>query len=105
MSIGGLTLLPYAAVLGQAGENWVEVTQGAPWGPRARHASLETQDAAWVLGGSDGETLHNDVWYTEDGRNWNPAGNAAGWTPRENHAPFLRTARSGCWAAMTAAST
>jgi hypothetical protein len=62
------------------GRDWYQVTENAPWTPRAYHAALAYDGKIWVLGGGkynmpDSYAL-NDVWSSEDGITWTKVGNA-----------------------------
>lgn len=64
---------------------WVQ-KPNPPWSARSWHASAATPDGKiWVLGGFQGTTCYNDVWYTTDGETWTQATSSAGWSKRCGH--------------------
>ena len=76
------------------GVDWQQVTEVAPWEPRAGAAVLVKNDYIYLLGGGDGFTCdsgapcppyYNDVWRTQDGMNWEKVDNAAEWPARPGH--------------------
>lgn len=67
------------------GENWEQVTDAAPWSPRAYHKAVVHDDKIWVIAGGNYVPNHhalNDVWCSEDGKNWEQVTGAAPWGPR-----------------------
>ena len=58
------------------GNTWSCITTSAPWGPRSSHSSVlltgsqtpgvDGHDVVLVVGGTDGQTLFNDVWASSD---------------------------------------
>lgn len=77
------------------GVEWEQMTDAAPWEPRAGAAAVVSGDRLFLLGGEDGFTCtpipdceapyFNDVWSTSDGANWDLVTDAAGWSPRPGH--------------------
>jgi hypothetical protein len=77
------------------GAEWEQVTDAAPWEPRAGGATVVKGDRLYLLGGEDGFTCEplpdceppyfNDVWSTTDGAEWEQVTEAAGWSPRPGH--------------------
>lgn len=67
------------------GQNWVKVTDNAPFGPRRSHASVVHDGKLWVVGGWD-YSYNKDVWYTKDGYQWEQATDNAAFPPRILHA-------------------
>jgi hypothetical protein len=51
---------------------WHQVTESAPWAPRAFHAVVSFAGRLWLLGGGDWDSrsAHSDVWSTADGILW-----------------------------------
>jgi leucine-zipper-like transcriptional regulator 1 len=70
------------------GKDWVEKTPSAGFSPRCGHSCVVYDDGTgpkiYVIGGHQGTTFYNDVWYSSDGINWTPKTNA-GFTIRYNH--------------------
>jgi hypothetical protein len=72
------------------GVDWVQVTDAAPWAPRAG-ASVAVKDGyLYILGGEFGfvgfpPPYFNDVWRTKDGVTWELVTPSAGWSPRPGH--------------------
>jgi hypothetical protein len=77
------------------GVTWEEVTDAAPWEPRAGAAVVVRGDEILLLGGEDGFTCEplpdceppyfNDVWSTSDGATWELLTADAGWSARPGH--------------------
>jgi hypothetical protein len=67
------------------GSTWTEATANASWEDRQGHTTLNFDNKMWVLGGHQGVTRLNDVWYSEDGINWTQATANAPWTIRLGH--------------------
>ena len=78
------------------GVEWEEMTDEAPWEPRAGAATVVQGDRLLLLGGEAGfvcdplpdcvPPYFNDVWGTTDGVTWNLVTESAGWSPRPGHA-------------------
>jgi len=67
----------------QNGTEWTQVTKHAPWGRRAYHILLETDDGCLtIMGGQTFTTFFNDVWKSCDGVTWSQLTPAAEWAPR-----------------------
>jgi hypothetical protein len=67
------------------GANW-EFVVNAPWTARWCHTSIVTPDGRiWVIGGDDGSSRKNDVWYSINGSSWTQATSVASWSKRYNH--------------------
>jgi len=71
------------------GENWVQVLDDAPWGPRVLHYTVAFHGAIWLMGGQTipqfapaGERFYADVWRTEDGVAWEKVADDLPWAPR-----------------------
>ena len=71
------------------GLNWELVTERVPWHPRALHCTFAFDGCIWVMGGQTlpqfapaEESLHNDVWRSEDGANWECVLREAPWQVR-----------------------
>lgn len=81
------------------GATWQQMTQAAPWEPRAGAAVLVKDDYIYLLGGEDGFTCDSggsrcppyfsDVWRTQDGQNWELVNAAADWAARPGHVAVL----------------
>lgn len=77
------------------GAEWEQMTDAAPWEPRAGAAVVARDDRLYLFGGEDGFTCEplpdceapyfNDVWSTTDGATWDLVTEAAGWSPRPGH--------------------
>ena len=85
------------------GENWISVTENAPWLGRRGHALVTFNDgngeALYLIGGfsvneaTDERTYNNDVWKSTDGENWTliksntevEVSNTSDWVARMNH--------------------
>ena len=64
--------------------NWSEATAAAAWPGRSAFTGLVYDNKMWVMGGYNGTTYYNDVWYSTDGVNWTEATAAAPWAARNN---------------------
>ena len=62
-----------------------EVTKSAEWTGRNSHTSVVFDNKMWVIGGFDGSSRRNDVWYSSDGASWTQATSSAGWAGRNIH--------------------
>ena len=71
------------------GINWVSVPQITPFPARFDHTSLVYDSGngprMWVIGGTDGTNLLNDVWSSSDGKNWYPVTTNANFPARSGH--------------------
>jgi hypothetical protein len=78
------------------GRSWEQVTEHAPWAPRAGAATVVKNGWLYLLGGEDGFVCNpavnprcppyfNDVWRTRDGEHWEQVTASAGWSPRPGH--------------------
>ena len=76
------------------GRNWVQVTETAPWAPRAGALVLVKSGFIYLLGGEEGfdcqpgancPPYFNDVWRSRDGANWELVTPAAEWSARPGH--------------------
>ncbi len=78
------------------GVDWEEMTDAAPWEPRAGATTVVQNDRLLLLGGEAGfvcdplpdcvPPYFNDVWSTTDGATWDLVTESAGWSPRPGHA-------------------
>jgi hypothetical protein len=51
-----------------AGVTWTSRTAKAEWIARSYHTSVvDAAGAIYVIGGTDGDFVHNDVWASTDG--------------------------------------
>lgn len=67
------------------GREWRQVTELAPWAPRAYHGVTVHNGRLWVLGGGNylpEYVARNDVWSSADGVRWRCETEAAPWPPR-----------------------
>ena len=76
------------------GETWIQLTDKAPWAPRAGGVAVVKNGWLYLIGGEDGficlpglrcPPYFNDVWRTRDGANWELVTDAAQWSPRPGH--------------------
>jgi hypothetical protein len=77
------------------GKRWSQVTESAPWAPRAGAIVVVKNGYMWLIGGEDGFTCDsggdrcppyfNDVWRTRDGENWELVTEEASWPSRPGH--------------------
>lgn len=72
------------------GRDWVQLTENAPWDPRAGADLVVKNGYIYLLGGEFGfigfpPPYFNDVWRTRDGSNWELVTDSAGWAPRPGH--------------------
>ena len=72
------------------GRDWVQLTEHAPWDPRAGADLVVKNGYIYLLGGEFGfagfpPPYFNDVWRTRDGTNWELVTESAGWSPRPGH--------------------
>jgi len=75
------------------GANWYDattITGGAAFGVRYGHTGIAYNNEMWVIGGYNGSTYYNDVWYSTDGANWSQSSNLSGiFTPRYGHSGLV----------------
>ena len=70
------------------GVTWTDYSANFPWYPRAYYTTAQTDPTsggtkyAYMLGGSNGTILKNDVWQSADGVNWVQKTAAAPWPAR-----------------------
>jgi hypothetical protein len=63
----------------------------AGWCPRLSMGHVVFKNKMWVFGGTEDfyhdndDTLHHDVWCTDDGRDWTCVTENAGWSKRAHH--------------------
>lgn len=67
----------------------VEATSAAAFLGRIDHASVVFNNKMWVIGGYDGSSYRNDVWYSTDGVLWEQATEDAAFSPRKEHASVV----------------
>lgn len=72
------------------GIDWEELTDAAPWPPRAGAAVVVKNGFLYLIGGEYGFTgfpppYYNDVWRTRDGVEWQLVTDSADWDPRPGH--------------------
>ncbi len=71
------------------GVNWTQVRKNsqvfAPWSARSEFPSVVFNNKVWVLGGSSGGNVYNDVWSSSDGINWTQETASAAWAGRSGH--------------------
>lgn len=72
------------------GIDWEELTDDAPWAPRAGAAVVVRNGFLYLIGGEYGFTgfpppYFNDVWRTSDGIEWQLVTGSAEWEPRPGH--------------------
>ena len=83
-----VTLYGSTVVISHDGENWLEVTDNAPWGgSREKFLVTVFKDKLWVVGGVTGygkptQKIYNDVWSSSDGIQWELHQKQARWLPR-----------------------
>jgi leucine-zipper-like transcriptional regulator 1 len=58
---------------------------GAIFSPRAAHDAVVFNGRMWVIGGSNGTTIYNDVWSSADGVTWVLEVANAAFPPRQTH--------------------
>ncbi len=70
------------------GSTWAQVTSSPDWTARTGHSCFLYDDKMWVLGGksmSGGDSLLDDVWYSEDGIIWEEKSSDVTWDARYLH--------------------
>ena len=77
------------------GARWIQVTDEAPWAPRAGAVVVSKNGYMYLIGGEDGFTCdsggercppyYNDVWRSRNGRKWELVTEAAPWPARPGH--------------------
>lgn len=70
------------------GVTWEQVTEQAPWSPRAYIAPVVLNGKMYVFGGGNylpNPAFHSDVWSSSDGKTWTQETNQAPWQPRIWH--------------------
>ncbi len=63
----------------------MEATSKGAFSGRIDHTSVVFDEKMWVIGGFDGSSYRNDVWYSEDGILWEQATEMAAFSPRKEH--------------------
>ncbi len=81
------------------GATWTQMTDDAPWAPRAGAAVVAKDGYIYLLGGEDGFVCEplpfceppyfNDVWRSADGATWEQVTPAADWVARPGHQCLL----------------
>jgi hypothetical protein len=90
------------------GITWEQVTDEAPWAPRAGAVAVTKGGYIYLLGGEDGflcdparpdrcPPYFNDVWRSADGEDWEQVTAAAGWSPRPGHQCVVMLKRFVCF--------
>lgn len=67
------------------GIKWEQVTEKAPWSPRAYIAPVALNGKMYVFAGGNylpNSAFHNDVWSSSDGKEWTLETEHAPWAPR-----------------------
>lgn len=67
------------------GITWEQMTEQAPWSPRAYIAPVVLNGKIYVFGGGNylpKYEVHNDVWSSTDGKTWTRETEHAPWSPR-----------------------
>lgn len=67
------------------GVKWEQVTEKAPWSPRAYIAPVVLNGRIYIFAGGNylpKGAFHNDVWSSEDGKTWTQETEHAPWAPR-----------------------
>lgn len=76
------------------GQDWTQMTDNAPWKPRAGAVVVVKDDYMYLIGGEEGFTCipggpcppyFNDVWRSQDGVNWELITDSAAWASRPGH--------------------
>jgi hypothetical protein len=75
------------------GANWEEITDNAPWAPRAGGVAVVKDGYLYMIGGEDGficpgvpeGCYFNDVWRTQDGSDWELVNESCAWSARPGH--------------------
>lgn len=77
------------------GTDWEQMTDAAPWDPRAGASVVAHEGELWLFGGEVGFVCEplpdceppyfNDVWRSADGAEWTLVTASAGWSPRPGH--------------------
>ena len=60
-------------------------TDSAAFGKRQEHSSVVFDEKMWVIAGTDGDDIKNDVWYSDDGITWVQASDSTGFKARRGH--------------------
>jgi hypothetical protein len=91
----------------QDGQHWEQVTDAAPWAPRAGAVLVRRGKFMYLLGGEDGFVCNddtprcppyfNDVWRSRDGLHWQQMTADAGWSPRPGHQCEVLLGRIVCF--------
>ena len=55
------------------------------WSIRYEHTAVVFDDKMWVLGGFDGSSTLNDVWWSVDGASWTEVTASNHWSARYYH--------------------
>jgi hypothetical protein len=69
---------------------WTQVTKNAQWSNRQDFPAVAYQGKLWIFGGyyageMKGDTYHEDVWNSVDGKNWERVQDSAPWHGRRGH--------------------
>jgi len=66
-----------------------QVVAAAPFGKRREHTSVAFNGKIWLIGGTDGANLKNDIWSSPDGTSWTKVLDSAPFSPRRSHASVV----------------
>ena len=69
--------------------NGTLATATAAFSARSFHTSVVFDNKLWVIGGYDGGSRKNDVWYSSDGLNWAQATAATPFSARSSHTSIM----------------
>ncbi|MFA6127909.1 MAG: hypothetical protein WC699_11430 [Bacteroidales bacterium] len=69
---------------------WTQVTANAQWSNRIDFPAVAYKNKLWIFGGyysgeMKGDTYHEDVWNSADGKTWEPVQDSAPWMGRRGH--------------------
>jgi dihydrofolate reductase len=68
---------------------WTQATASAGFSTRRSHSSVVFDGKIWVIGGTDGTNIFNDVWSSSDGITWTRATASAGFSTRFAHSSVV----------------
>lgn len=88
--LGGETSYPSDAYYGDVwfstnGQDWIKVTDNAPWGERSQLSASVFDNKIWVVGGQKYGVYYNDAWVSDNGSDWALVTTDGLWGSRSRH--------------------
>ncbi|HII14869.1 MAG TPA: PGF-pre-PGF domain-containing protein [Nanoarchaeota archaeon] len=88
----GASSCRYMLGASSTGETWVQANASAGWAARYWHAlAVAPNGTMWLVGGHDGSTYYNDIWYSTNGDTWTQANASAAFEGRYGHGFVIKS--------------